>query len=126
MPRIAEELNSLLEERISEAIAQYEANRAEHSGGSGGTRRNGHGDSSGDNPTQGCTYKPPNYDGTGGAVAFVRWTEKTGSTIRMSKCTTDQQVTFVTGLFVDEALPWWNLQVKTLGDDVAYVCHGTN
>ncbi|KAM0060830.1 putative retrotransposon gag domain-containing protein [Helianthus debilis subsp. tardiflorus] len=61
-----------------------------------------------------------NYDGTGGAVAFVRWTEKTEATIRMSKCTADQQVTFATGLFVDEALAWWNLQVQTLGDKAAY------
>ncbi|XP_021994340.1 uncharacterized protein LOC110890988 [Helianthus annuus] len=61
-----------------------------------------------------------NYDGTGGAVAFVRWTEKTEATIRMSKCTADQQVAFATGLFVDEALTWWNLQARTLGDDAAY------
>ncbi|KAJ0520962.1 putative retrotransposon gag domain-containing protein [Helianthus annuus] len=120
MPRTAEELNSPLEERFSEAIAQYEANRTEHSGGSGGTRRNGHGDSSGGNTTQVSRLQATDYDGTGGAVAFVRWTEKTDSTIRMSKCTADQQVTFVTGLFVDEALTWWNLQVQTLGDDVAY------
>ncbi|MFS7945746.1 putative transcription factor interactor and regulator CCHC(Zn) family [Helianthus anomalus] len=64
--------------------------------------------------------KPLNYDGTGGAVEFVRWTEKTKATICMSKCTADQQVTFATGLFVYEALTWWNLQVQNLGDDVAY------
>ncbi|KAJ0824772.1 putative nucleotidyltransferase, Ribonuclease H [Helianthus annuus] len=126
LPKTAEELNALLEERISAAIAQYEANRTQDSGGPSSARRNGHGDSSGGNAVQGCTFKqfldckPMNYDGTGGAVAFVRWTEKTEATIRMSKCTADQQVTFATGLFVDEALTWWNLQVQTLGDDAAY------
>ncbi|KAJ0918632.1 hypothetical protein HanRHA438_Chr05g0220201 [Helianthus annuus] len=126
LPKTAEELNALLEERISAAIAQYEANRTQDSGGPSSARRNGHGDSSGRNAVQGCTFKqfldckPMNYDGTGGAVAFVRWTEKTEATIRMSKCTADQQVTFATGLFVDEALTWWNLQVQTLGDDAAY------
>ncbi|KAJ0843597.1 putative transcription factor interactor and regulator CCHC(Zn) family [Helianthus annuus] len=126
LPRTAEELNALLEERISAAIAQYEANRTQDSGGPSNAMRNGHGDSSGGNAAQGCTFKqfldckPMNYDGTGGAVAFVRWTEKTEATIRMSKCTADQQVTFATGLFVDEALTWWNLQVQTLGDEAAY------
>ncbi|KAJ0580692.1 putative transcription factor interactor and regulator CCHC(Zn) family [Helianthus annuus] len=126
LPKTAEELNALLEERISAAIAQYEANRTQDSGGPSSARRNGHGDSSGGNAVQGCTFKqfldckPMNYDGTGGAVAFVHWTEKTEATIRMSKCTADQQVTFATGLFVDEALTWWNLQVQTLGDEAAY------
>ncbi|MFS7983092.1 hypothetical protein Hanom_Chr11g00970441 [Helianthus anomalus] len=53
MPRTTEELNSLLEERISEAIAQYEANRVEHSGDTGGSGRHSHGDSSGGNLNQG-------------------------------------------------------------------------
>ncbi|KAJ0541529.1 putative transcription factor interactor and regulator CCHC(Zn) family [Helianthus annuus] len=73
-----------------------------------------------------CTYKqfldckPINFDGTGGAVAFVRWAEKTDSTIRMSKCALDQQVTYISGLFLDGALSWWNLQVQTLGEAAAY------
>ncbi|XP_022030810.1 uncharacterized protein LOC110931735 [Helianthus annuus] len=112
MPTNEAELNALIGERVSQAIALYEASRAEHSGGTGGSG--------------GCTFKqfldckPLNYDGTGGAVAYVRWTEKTDSTIRMSRCSIDQQVTYVTGLFINEALTWWNLQVQTLGDSVAY------
>ena len=50
-------------------------------------------------------------------MAFVHWTEKTEATIHMSKCIADQQVTFAIGLFIDEALTWWNLQVQTLGDE---------
>ncbi|XP_022007754.1 uncharacterized protein LOC110907027 [Helianthus annuus] len=57
MPRTAEECNSLLEERISEAIVHYEVNHAEHSGATGGTGRNGHGDSSGGNLNQGYTQR---------------------------------------------------------------------
>ncbi|MFS8019058.1 hypothetical protein Hanom_Chr15g01399381 [Helianthus anomalus] len=56
LPRTAEELDALLEERISAAIAQYEANRTEHSGGPSNARRNGNGDSSGGNVAQGCTF----------------------------------------------------------------------
>ncbi|MFS7983414.1 putative transcription factor interactor and regulator CCHC(Zn) family [Helianthus anomalus] len=78
------------------------------------------------NVCAGCTYKqfldckPVNFDGTGGAVAFVRWAEKTDSVLRMSKCAPDQQVTYISGLFLDGALSWWNLQVQTLGEVVAY------
>ncbi|KAF5767619.1 putative transcription factor interactor and regulator CCHC(Zn) family [Helianthus annuus] len=74
----------------------------------------------------GCTYKqfldckPVNFDGTGGAVAFVRWAEKTESVLRMSKCALDQQVTYISRLFLDGALSWWNLQVQTLGEAAAY------
>ena len=53
LPKTAEELNALLEERISAAIAQYEANRTQDSGGPSNTRRDGHGDSSGGNTAQG-------------------------------------------------------------------------
>ncbi|KAF5779194.1 putative nucleotidyltransferase, Ribonuclease H [Helianthus annuus] len=83
LPRTAEELNALLEERISAAIAQYEANRTEKIGGPSNARRNGNGDSSRGDAAQGRTFKqfldckPLNFDGTGGAVAFVLWTEKT-------------------------------------------------
>ncbi|XP_022007494.1 uncharacterized protein LOC110906706 [Helianthus annuus] len=38
----------------------------------------------------------------------------------MSRCSANQQFTFVTGLFLNEALTWWNLQVQTLGDNAAY------
>ncbi|KAJ0575595.1 putative nucleotidyltransferase, Ribonuclease H [Helianthus annuus] len=83
LPRTAEELNALLEERISAAITQYEADRTEQIGGPSNARCNGNGDSSGGDAAQGCTFKqfldckPLNFDGTGGAVAFVLWTEKT-------------------------------------------------
>ncbi|MFS7953372.1 hypothetical protein Hanom_Chr07g00617751 [Helianthus anomalus] len=76
-----------LQERISQAIAQHETLRSEHSGGT-----------SGNNPPHGCTYKqfldckPQNFYGTGGAVAFVRWTEKTDYVLRMSKCMPEHHV----------------------------------
>ncbi|KAM0037110.1 putative nucleotidyltransferase, Ribonuclease H [Helianthus debilis subsp. tardiflorus] len=102
---------------IAAAIAQYAASQGETSGNI---------PNSNNNPPNGCTYKqfldckPLNYDGTGGAVAFVRWTEKTDSVIRMSKCAPEHQVTYISGLFLDGALSWWNLQVQTLGEAAAY------
>ncbi|XP_021990842.1 uncharacterized protein LOC110887571 [Helianthus annuus] len=38
----------------------------------------------------------------------------------MSNCSPNQTVIYVSGLFVNEALSWWNLQVQTSGDAVAY------
>ncbi|XP_021979391.1 SR-related and CTD-associated factor 4-like [Helianthus annuus] len=111
LPRTEAELN----ERISRAIVQNEALCSEHSGGT-----------SGNNPPTGCTYKqfldcnPLNFDGTRGAAAFIRWVEKTNLVLRMSKCSPEQRVTYISRLFMDGALSWWNLQVQTLGEAAAY------
>ncbi|KAJ0625619.1 putative transcription factor interactor and regulator CCHC(Zn) family [Helianthus annuus] len=104
-----------LQGRISQAIAQHETLRSVRSGGT-----------SGNNPPNGCTckqflsYKPRDFDGTGGAIAFVRWVEKTDYVLRFSKCAPEHQVTYIAGLFLDGALSWWNLQVQTMGETAAY------
>ncbi|XP_022040523.1 uncharacterized protein LOC110943072 [Helianthus annuus] len=114
MPTTQAELQGI----IAAAIPQYAASQGETSGNISNNNNN--------NPPNGCTFKqfldckPQNFDGTGGAVAFTRWTEKTETTIRMSKCAPGQQVTYITGLFTDGALSWWNLQVQTLGEAAAY------
>ncbi|MFS7977437.1 hypothetical protein Hanom_Chr10g00903951 [Helianthus anomalus] len=121
LPTTQAELDALLNQRIADAIAQHEANR--------GNRNDGprvQPPPVAQNPANGCTYKqfldckPLNFDGTGGAVAFVRWTEKMDSVIRMSNCTPNQTVLYVSGMFMAEALSWWNLQVQILGDAAAY------
>ncbi|KAM0004600.1 hypothetical protein Hdeb2414_s0237g00843581 [Helianthus debilis subsp. tardiflorus] len=62
------------QERLLQFIAQYEAFRP------------------GNKPPNGCTYKqflgcqPLHFNGTGGAVAFMCWIEKTDSNLRASKC----------------------------------------
>ncbi|KAJ0714069.1 putative transcription factor interactor and regulator CCHC(Zn) family [Helianthus annuus] len=105
---------SELGERISWAIAQLETLRSENGGGT-----------SGNNPPNDCTYeqflnhKPREFDGTGGALAFVRWVEKTNSVLRLSKCAPEHQVAYVAGLFVDGALSWWNFHVQTMGETAA-------
>ncbi|KAJ0875478.1 putative retrotransposon gag domain-containing protein [Helianthus annuus] len=103
------------QERLLQFIAQYETFRSERNGGTSGNK-----------PPNGCTYKqflgcqPLHFDGTGGAVAFMRWIEKTGSDLRTSKCAPEDQVTYISGLFRDGALSWWKLQVQTMGEVAAY------
>ncbi|KAM0009604.1 putative transcription factor interactor and regulator CCHC(Zn) family [Helianthus debilis subsp. tardiflorus] len=100
---------------IAAVIAQYEAHHSERNGGT-----------SGNNPPNGCTYKqflgcqPLHFDYNGGAVAFVRWIEKTDIVLRASKCAPRDQVTYISGLFRDGALSCWKLQVQTMGEAAAY------
>ncbi|KAF5755900.1 putative nucleotidyltransferase, Ribonuclease H [Helianthus annuus] len=108
MPTSEAELRKI----IAAAIAQHEALR---SGPSKGTSEN-----------NGCSYwhflnyKPPKFDGTGGAIAFVKWIESMESIFRMSGCTPEQQVPYVSELFQDGARLWWNLQVRIMGLTTAY------
>lgn len=55
MPTNEAELNALIGERVSQAIALYEASRAEHSGGTGGSGGPGHGGTYGGTNTNGNT-----------------------------------------------------------------------
>ena len=97
LPRIEAELRK----RISQAIARHEAIRFKHSN-----------DTTGNNPPTDCTYeqhlnyKPLNFDGTGGAVTFVRWSEKIDFILRMTNCSPQQSVTFTSGSFLDGTLSW--------------------
>ncbi|KAJ0765975.1 putative transcription factor interactor and regulator CCHC(Zn) family [Helianthus annuus] len=101
-----------LQEIIAAAIAQHEALRSEPSRGT--------------SENNGCpywhflNYKPPKFDGTGGAIAFVKWIESMESIFRMSGCTPEQQVPYVSKLFQDGARIWWNLQVRIMGLTTAY------
>ena len=101
-----------LQEIIAAAIAQHEALRSEPIRGT--------------SENNGCSYwhflnyKPPKFDGTGGAITFVKWIESMESIFRMSGCTPEQQVPYVSELFQDGARLWWNLQVRTMGLTTAY------
>ncbi|XP_022007282.1 uncharacterized protein LOC110906459 [Helianthus annuus] len=121
LPTTQAELDALLNQRIADAIAQHEATRAHQNDGP-----RVQSPPVAQNSANGCTYKqfldckPLNLDGTGGAVSFVRWTENMDSMIHMSNCTPNQTVLYVSGMFMSEALSWWNLQVQILGDAAAY------
>ncbi|KAJ0789142.1 putative transcription factor interactor and regulator CCHC(Zn) family [Helianthus annuus] len=105
-----------MREYLLQAIARYEAHHSDCSGGTSGNNP----------PPNGYTYKqfldhkPREFDGTGGALAFVRWVGKTDSILRLSKCDHEHQVKYITGLLVDEALSWWNHQIRTMGETAAY------
>jgi hypothetical protein len=61
-----------------------------------------------------CTWKdfkvsdPIKYKGTEGAIALVRWFEKTENVFLMCTCPDVSKVKFATGMLLDEAMSWWN------------------
>nr|GEV58376.1 putative reverse transcriptase domain-containing protein [Tanacetum cinerariifolium] len=73
----------------------------------------------------GCSYKeflacnPKEYDCKGGVVVLNRWIQKMKNIQDMSGCSVDQKVKYIAGLFMGNALTWWNFQIRKLSREVA-------
>ncbi|GKE50867.1 reverse transcriptase domain-containing protein, partial [Tanacetum coccineum] len=63
--------------------------------------------------------QPFYFNGTEGAVGFIRWFERTESVFSPSKCAEENKVTFTTGTLTDDALSWWNAYAQPIGVDQA-------
>ncbi|KAJ0895067.1 putative retrotransposon gag domain-containing protein [Helianthus annuus] len=76
--------------------------------------------------TSECTYKdflackPTEFVGNEGAMAALRWLEKTEAVLRIIKCAKDDKVMYASNFFRDEALEWWNTILQAKGSDMAY------
>jgi len=74
----------------------------------------------------GCSYKdflackPTEFSGKEGAIAALRWLEKTEAVLRISKCTDEDKILYASNLFGDEALEWWNTVIQSKGSDIIY------
>nr|GEW73678.1 hypothetical protein [Tanacetum cinerariifolium] len=72
-----------------------------------------------------CSYKkfvackPKEFDGKGGAVAYIRWVEKMESVQDMSGCRDNKKVKYIVGLLTSKALTWWNFKIQTRGRSAA-------
>ena len=115
-------MEAIIAQRVADAIAAYEANRASTSNG-GGTSQTAGGEV---NASRGCTYKefqsckPSSFNGTEGAVGLLRWFEKLESVFRICDCNSANRVKFATCTLQDSALTWWNAYAQSVGIDVAY------
>nr|GEW82168.1 ribonuclease H-like domain-containing protein [Tanacetum cinerariifolium] len=61
-----------------------------------------------------------NEDGrhrTEGVVCLTQWIEKMKSVFQISGCAIENQVKFATCTLLDDALTWWNTQIRSLGLD---------
>nr|GEW88862.1 hypothetical protein [Tanacetum cinerariifolium] len=71
-----------------------------------------------------CSYKeflacdPKEYDGKRGDVGLTRWIEKIENVQETSGCSFDQKVKYTAGLFVGNALTWWNSQIRMLSREL--------
>ncbi|KAM0069697.1 putative nucleotidyltransferase, Ribonuclease H [Helianthus debilis subsp. tardiflorus] len=76
--------------------------------------------------TPGCTYKeflackPTEFAGNEGAIATLRWLDKTEAVIAISKCAEEDQVMYASNLFKEGALEWWNTVLQAKGRRIAY------
>nr|GEX25639.1 putative reverse transcriptase domain-containing protein [Tanacetum cinerariifolium] len=61
--------------------------------------------------------QPLNFKGTEGVVGLTRWIEKMESVFQISGCAIVNQVKFATCTLLDDALTWWNSQIRSLGPD---------
>ncbi|GJW49948.1 hypothetical protein Tco_0091299 [Tanacetum coccineum] len=72
-----------------------------------------------------CSYKefvackPKEFDGKGGAVAYISWVEKIEAVQDIDGCGDNQKVKYSAGSLTGRALTWWNSEVKTRGRTAA-------
>ena len=73
-----------------------------------------------------CTWKdfkisdPVKFKGTEGAIALIRWFEKTENVFLMCECPDVSKVKFATGMLLDEAMSWWNSYAQPIGMENAH------
>ncbi|GKA15908.1 reverse transcriptase domain-containing protein [Tanacetum coccineum] len=142
-----EAIEELVNRRVEEALAAYEATRAANAleaenqsqngsdddNGNGGDGNGGNGNGGNGNPnennrdarpiTRECTYQdfmkcqPLNFKGTEGVVRLIRWFEKMETVFHISNCPEKYQVNYATCTLLNSALTWWNSHKRT---DVAF------
>ncbi|GJX05421.1 putative reverse transcriptase domain-containing protein [Tanacetum coccineum] len=73
------------------------------------------------NSRNGCSYKEfvacklKEFDGKGGAVAYICWVEKMEVVQDINGCRDNQKVKYSTSSLTGKALTWWNFEVRTRG-----------
>nr|GEV41854.1 putative reverse transcriptase domain-containing protein [Tanacetum cinerariifolium] len=113
------QLQALINQGVTSAMAKAEASRV----------RNGY-DSNGSGPrlaqvVRECSYpdflkcQPLNIKGTEGLVGLTQWFEKMESVFNISNCTAACQVKYAACTLQGVALTWWNFHVKTVTLEVA-------
>ncbi|KAJ0524352.1 putative retrotransposon gag domain-containing protein [Helianthus annuus] len=64
--------------------------------------------------------KPIEFSGNEGAIAALRWIEKTEAVLKISKCAEEDKIMFASNLFKNSALEWWNTILQSRGSDRIY------
>ncbi|GKD81787.1 hypothetical protein Tco_1348626 [Tanacetum coccineum] len=120
----------LVANRVAEAIAKYERNRANPGGAgenAGGAEGAGTGNARGNiaPEVRGCSYKTflncktHSFNRTEGVVVLSCWFDKLESVFEISKFINEDKVKYVVCTLEGRALTWRNGNVHTLGIDAA-------
>ncbi|GJZ26578.1 reverse transcriptase domain-containing protein [Tanacetum coccineum] len=145
-----EAIEELVNRRVEEALAAYEATRAANAleaenqsqngsdgdNGNGGNGNGENGNGGNENPNENnrdarpvareCTYQdfmkcqPLNFKGTEGVVGLIRWFEKMETVFHISNCPEKYQVKYATCTLLNSALTWWNSHKRTIGAEAAF------
>ncbi|GKC31751.1 reverse transcriptase domain-containing protein, partial [Tanacetum coccineum] len=145
-----EAIKELVNRRVEEALAAYEATRAANAleaesqsqNGSDGDNENGgngnggNGNDGNGNPNENnrdarpvareCTYQdfmkcqPLNFKGTEGVFGLIRWFEKMETVFHISNYPEKYQVKYATCTLLNNALTWWNSHKRTIGAEAAF------
>ncbi|GJZ35110.1 reverse transcriptase domain-containing protein [Tanacetum coccineum] len=140
-----EAIKELVNQRVEEALAAYEATHAanalefesqsqngnDNDNGNGGDGIGGNGNPNENNRdarhvVRDCTYQdfmkcqPLNFNGTKGVVRLTRWFDKMETVFHISNCREKYQVKYATCTLLNNALTWWNSHKRTVGTDAAF------
>ncbi|GJT89453.1 reverse transcriptase domain-containing protein [Tanacetum coccineum] len=140
-----EAIEELINRRVEEALAAYEATHAANSleaksqspngsdddNGNGGNENGGNGNPNKNNRdakpvARECTYQdfmkcqPLNFKGTKGVVGLIRWFEKIEIVFHISNYPEKYQVKYATCTLLNSALAWWNSHKRTIGAEAAF------
>ncbi|GKA33852.1 putative reverse transcriptase domain-containing protein [Tanacetum coccineum] len=143
-----EAIEELVNRRVEEALAAYEATRAANAleaesqsqngsdgdNGNGGDGNGGNGNGGNGNPNENnkdarpvareCTYQdfmkcqPLNFKGMEGVVRLIRWFEKMETIFHISNCPKKYQVKYATCTLLNSALTWWNSHKRTMESEL--------
>ncbi|GJU28057.1 putative reverse transcriptase domain-containing protein [Tanacetum coccineum] len=145
-----EAIEKLVNRRVEDVLAAYEATRAanaleaenQRQNGSDSYNRNGRnrngekGNGGNEKPNENnrdarlvageCTYQdflkcqPLNFKGTEGVVGLIRWFKKMETVFHISNFPEKDQVKYATCTLLNSALTWWNSHKRTIGAKVAF------
>ncbi|GJY52594.1 putative reverse transcriptase domain-containing protein [Tanacetum coccineum] len=145
-----EAIEKLVNRRVEDALAAYEATRAanaleaenQRQNGSDSYNRNGRnrngekGNGRNEKPNENnrddrlvareCTYQdflkcqPLNFKGTEGVVGLIKWFKKMETVFHISNFPEKDQVKYATCTLLNSALTWWNSHKRTIGAKAAF------
>ncbi|GJS95797.1 hypothetical protein Tco_0802765 [Tanacetum coccineum] len=115
-------IEQLITQRVTEAMAAYEANQNNRNGD-----ENPHVNAGGVvSIARECTYQdfvkcqPLNFKGNEGVVGLTRWFEKMETMFYIINCPKKYQVKYASCTIQDSALTWWNSHKRKIGTHAAY------